>query len=237
MDMKKIAQLTQWIKDANTTVVLTGAGMSTESGVPDFRSAKGLWRHIDPQRVATIDAFEHNYALFHEFYTMRLENLATCQPHEGHKALAELERKGYVTFVATQNVDGFHTQAGSQRVAELHGNIHAIRCQNCGKRFTDAPFIAKVRCECGGRLRPGVVLFGEYLPEDAWQTAFSAIERADLVIVIGTSLQVSPVNQLPSMTRGKKVYINAEVLESHLFDLTIEGSARDTLVTLKNALT
>lgn len=234
--MEKIMQLATWLKEAHTTVVLTGAGMSTESGVPDFRSTKGLWKQLDPQRVATVEAFEHHYPLFHEFYTTRLNHLAHCTPHEGHHILAALEQQQYISLIATQNVDGFHTQAGSENVAELHGNIHAIRCQNCGDAHTTAQFVAAQLCECGGRLRPSVVLFGEYLPEDAWEKAFSAIERADLVIVIGTSLQVSPVNQLPAMTRGKKVYINAEVDGKHLFDLTIEGSARETLIALRNLL-
>ena len=234
--MEKMMQLATWLKVAHTTVVLTGAGMSTESGVPDFRSTKGLWKQLDSQRVATIDAFEHDYPLFHEFYATRLNHLAHCSPHEGHHILAALEQQHYISLIATQNVDGFHTQAGAENVAELHGNIHAIRCQSCGNAHTEAQFIAAQLCECGGRLRPGVVLFGEYLPEDAWQKAFSTIERADLVIVIGTSLQVSPVNQLPAITRGKKVYINAEVHDDHLFDLTIEGSARETLLALHNLL-
>lgn len=231
--MEHIVQLATWLKEAQTTVVLTGAGMSTESGVPDFRSAKGMWQQIDPQRVATIDVFEQDYTLFHQFYSMRLENLAQCLPHEGHHILAELQQQGDITLIATQNVDGFHTQAGAKNIAELHGNIHHIRCQRCHTPHTELQFMNKVRCSCGGRLRPGVVLFGEFLPEHAWQTTLSTIKRADLVIVIGTSLQVSPVNQLPAMTRGKKVYINAEVTDPSLFDLVIQRSAKETLIALK----
>ena len=231
--MSEIKTLARWIKSSTYTVVLTGAGMSTESGVPDFRSVGGWWRNINPQTVANIRAFQENYPLFREFYTMRLEKLQDCDPHEGHEVLAKLEEAGLCHFIATQNVDGFHQQAGSQNVAELHGNIHRIRCQNCSRAYEEAEFIDGIDCSCGGQLRPGVVLFGEYLPEEAWQQALAAIEKADLVIVIGTSLQVSPVNQLPALTRGKKVYINFDIDGfSNSFDCIIQGSARDTLMAL-----
>lgn len=234
--MSNILQIVSLLKQSNRTVVLTGAGMSTESGVPDFRSSKGIWQQIDPLQVATVDALENDYDTFHRFYTMRLQQLAQCKPHAGHIALAQLEKQGIISFVATQNVDGFHTTAGSTHVAELHGNIHDIRCHSCHQPHTVQQFIAKVRCTCGGLLRPGVVLFGEYLPEEAWIRTSREIEQADAVIVIGTSLQVSPVNQLPSMTRGKKIYINAEISPNAIFDVMIEGSAKENILALQNVL-
>ena len=235
--MDKVAQLVDWINESNYTVVLTGAGMSTESGIPDFRSENGWWRNIDPQLVANIDALNKNYNLFHEFYSMRLKHLKDCYPHEGHDVLAKLEQVGKLHFVATQNVDGFHRMAGNQNVAELHGNIHQVRCQHCGQFATEKDFIEKLSCSsCGGKLRPGVVLFGEFLPEKEWEAALKAIQRAQLVIVIGTSLQVSPVNQLPVLTTGKKVYVNLEIEGNNHFDLVIKGSAKRLLTELEKQL-
>lgn len=233
--MGNLEQLVEWLSLANKTVVLTGAGMSTESGVPDFRSQKGWWRNIDPRTVATLDALQENYDLFHEFYSMRIEKLKDCKPHEGHYSLEALEKQGYISRIATQNVDGFHKAAGSENVDELHGNIHQIRCQECQQPSSTNAFLAKENCSsCGGKLRPGIVLFGELLPDSAWNQALRSIQQADLVLVIGTSLEVYPVNQLPSMTRGKTVYINLEVDGCEKdFDLIVLGSAKEVLLAIK----
>lgn len=234
--MNDLQRLAQWMRDAKSVVVLTGAGMSTESGLPDFRSKGGWWRGIDPTTVATLDAFYDDYELFQAFYKMRIEALSQVRPHEGHVALAMLQQTGFIQTIATQNVDNLHTVAGATDVLELHGNLREIRCQSCDKANTVQAFTTKQLCHCGGKLRPGVVLFGEMLPERAWQGALAAIEQADVVLVIGTSLQVSPVNQLPRLTRGKKVFINLQASSNELFDLVIEGSAKQTLVSLQNEL-
>ncbi|GAE25948.1 NAD-dependent protein deacetylase of SIR2 family [Halalkalibacter wakoensis JCM 9140] len=228
----KIKELSQLLKESKNTFVLTGAGMSTESGIPDFRSPSGWWKNIDPLTVATVEALENQYELFHEFYCCRVKALASCKPHEGHFVLAHWQEKGLLQRVATQNVDGFHAEAGNMNVDELHGSIRTYRCHSCATEATKDQFFAKESCEfCGGNFRPNVVLFGEMLPESAWNHALSNIKRADLVIVIGTSLQVYPVSQLPTMTHGKTVYINQDVSEHQLFfDLSIEGSAKETLV-------
>ena len=229
--MDKINQLVEWLRQSAKTIVLTGAGMSTESGVPDFRSKSGWWRNIDPSTVANTEALANDYELFQAFYCARLKALEGCEPHEGHHILAEWESRGLIDRVATQNVDGFHKEAGNKKVDELHGSIHAVRCQKCSNGATVEAFISKQACaSCGGKLRPGIVLFGEMLPEDAWNNAMQAIKTADVVIVIGTSLQVYPVNQLPKMTRGKLVYINREVdgFERD-FDLIFKGSAKEIL--------
>lgn len=235
MNHSSLELLIEWLQHSKGTVVLTGAGMSTESGVPDFRSQTGWWRNIDPRTVATGDALEQNYDLFHEFYCMRLEKLKDCKPHEGHFILASLEKQGLISSIATQNVDGFHKGAESENVYELHGNIHHIRCQACQQPSTINAFFAKENClSCGGKLRPGIVLFGEFLPESAWTQALGSIQQAELVIVIGTSLEVYPVNQLSSMTSGKTVYINLEVDQNETeFDLIIQGSAKDVLQAIK----
>lgn len=229
-----IERLSEWLKESQKTVILTGAGMSTESGIPDFRSASGWWKNIDPRTVATVEALEQNYSLFHEFYKMRIENLEKVAPHEGHKMLAEWEKRGIVSLIATQNVDGFHQLAGSQNVEELHGSIRTIRCHRCGRQGEMTTFLQKKSCSCGGKLRPNVVLFGESLPQASWQKAMHAIKAAELVLVIGTSLEVYPVNQLPMMTHGKTVYINLDVTQhATQFDVTIQGKIKDVLQQLQ----
>lgn len=232
--MQAMESLAGWIKASGFTVILTGAGMSTESGLPDFRSRRGWWKNIDPSTVATIDALETDYSLFHDFYSMRLKKLEECRPHEGHYILAEWEKRNLVYSIATQNVDGFHKSAGSSKVHELHGSLRSIRCSGCGKPGTVEGFLGGESCSsCGKSLRPGVVLFGEMLPQDAWECALRDIKGADLVIVIGTSLQVYPANQLPSMTKGRTVLINYDAPSGgSRFDLVVEGKARDTLIRL-----
>jgi len=231
MDNGDLNQLASWIKESEYTVVLTGAGMSTESGIPDFRSPGGWWRNIDPKEVASKFALDNQYELFREFYVMRINRLKNCKPNKGHIILADWEKRGLVNIIATQNVDRFHQEAGSNNVYELHGNIRTIRCEECGSGAELEDFMEGKSCgKCGGRLRPNVVLFGESLPYDAYNYTVNAISKANLVIVIGTSLQVYPVNQLPELCKGKKAYINMDVDTKHKqFDLVIEGSAGEIL--------
>ncbi len=224
-------QLAEWLVTSVHTTVLTGAGMSTESGVPDFRSSTGLWRKIDPHQVATVEAMEKNYPLFYQFYVERIKALQKVKPHVGHEILANWERRGLITTIATQNVDGLHQVAGSKKVIELHGSIRKISCQSCKRSVTESEFLQDGTCNiCKGNLRPGVVLFGEMLPEQAWQQAYMAMEQAELVIVMGTSLEVFPVNQLPFVSRGKIVMINLEpVHQEERFDLVIHGKVGEVL--------
>ncbi|GIM48014.1 hypothetical protein DNHGIG_35630 [Collibacillus ludicampi] len=226
-----LARFSLWLRQSKFTVVLTGAGMSTESGIPDFRSKDGWWRQIDPQKVATVNALENHYDLFHQFYQFRIRGLEKCQPHRGHYILAEWEENGLIHSIATQNVDGFHQQAGSKQVYELHGSIRKIRCQNCELPADADAFLEGKGCNtCGGKLRPDVVLFGEMLPQYTWNNALHAIQKADLVVVIGTSLQVYPVNQLPAISKGKTVLINAESTDQdQMFDLVVRGKAGEIL--------
>ncbi|WP_339216456.1 NAD-dependent deacylase [Solibacillus sp. FSL W8-0372] len=230
--------LAQWMKQSKTTVVLTGAGMSTESGIPDFRSQSGWWQNIDPRTVATTDSLQKNYAMFREFYQMRIQALKKCAPHKGHHILADLEKRGLISLIATQNVDQLHQQAGSKKVAELHGNIMTARCQKCNKPHVKEQFLNNAICTyCSDKLRPNVVLFGETLPMEAWNRSLNEIQNADLVIVIGTSLEVYPVNQLPQMAKGRLVYINLDQSsDSGQFDLVLEGTAGDILAELDEAL-
>ena len=236
--MKEIKRLAGWIKQSDFTVVLTGAGMSTESGLPDFRSKSGWWKSYDPSALASVDAMKTNYPLFHEFYCMRIKALKKCQPHRGHYILAEWEKKGLINSIATQNVDGLHRAAGSGNVHELHGSLRSIRCSVCGRPGTVEGFLNRVDCcSCGERLRPGVVLFGEMLPQDAWNSALRDMEKADIVLVIGTSLQVYPANQLPSLTEGRKVFVNYEVQGTVSgFDMVVKGKAGGVLAELDRML-
>lgn len=235
MTIKTVAQ---WMKQGQSTVVLTGAGMSTESGIPDFRSQSGWWQNIDPRTVASTDSLQQNYALFREFYQMRIQALENCVPHKGHQILADLEQRGLITLIATQNVDQLHQQAGSKAVAELHGNIITMRCQKCSKPHSKEQFLANAICTyCSGKLRPNVVLFGENLPSEAWNRSLTAIQHADVVLVIGTSLEVYPVNQLPKMAKGKLVYINLDqTTDNGEFDLVFEGTAGEILSQLAREL-
>ncbi|MEN1761021.1 NAD-dependent deacylase [Anoxynatronum sibiricum] len=230
-------QAAAWIKESSSTVVFTGAGMSTESGIPDFRSKNGLWTKTDPMEVASAEAMNQQYDLFHEFYTLRFKTLERCHPHKGHEILAAWERRGLVDAIVTQNVDGFHQQAGSQKVYELHGALKKVCCIDHGHQATSDDFIMGKRCVCGSRLRPGVVLFGEMLPQDAWKKAIEVIQQASVLLVIGTSLQVSPVNQLPLMTAGKTIFINQEMVPAASgYDLVIKGKAGDIICHLNDLL-
>ncbi|SFI16969.1 NAD-dependent deacetylase [Tindallia magadiensis] len=226
-----IQQLARWIVQSKKTVIFTGAGMSTESGIPDFRSDQGLWKKTDPMEVATVEAMNHRYDLFHEFYSIRIKNVQKKKPHTGYSVLAEWEKKENLTAVATQNVDRYHRKAGSDNVYELHGALEAVRCIRAGHSASVEDFLNKQPCsQCGSSLRPGVVLFGEMLPQQSWENALNQIQQSDLLMIIGTSLQVHPVNMLPSMAKGKVVLINRDDIQgSYHFDLILKGSAEKIL--------
>lgn len=230
-------QAASLIKNARRMVLISGAGLSVDSGVKDFRSSSGWWRNIDPRTVATVEALEGNYDLFHDFYSMRITQLQRVVPHQGHYILAEWEKRGILACIGTQNVDRLHQAAGSRNVHELHGTIRTFRCHACGKPHTETAFLQKETCACGGKLRPNVVLFGESLPSAAWNRTLDAIREADLVLVIGTSLQVAPVNQLPFLTRARRIFINAEATGYEgQFDVFLRGRALDCLAAIEEAM-
>jgi NAD-dependent deacetylase len=182
-------------------VVFTGAGMSTESGLPDFRSNGGLWKQNRRfEELASREALESAYDEHVAFYRWRIEMLAAHAPNDGHRVVADWQRRGLVATVVTQNVDGFHARAGAAGVLELHGTLATVRCDRCGGERPAAEFLeaAGLAChQCGGKRRPGVVLFGEALPEATLRAAWLASERAPLFVVLGSSLAVSPANLLP----------------------------------------
>jgi len=234
---KVIQQAASLIKNARQMVLVSGAGLSTDSGVKDFRSSSGWWRNIDPRTVASVDALESDYDLFHEFYATRIKQLKTVVPHRGHHVLTDWENRGILSCICTQNVDGLHQAAGSRHVLELHGTIRKFRCHVCGAPHEEDDFLQKRPCACGGRLRPNVVLFGEMLPDEPWRNALAAIRKADLVLVIGTSLQVAPVNQLPFLTESPRILINAEETGCEdEFAMFIRGRAMDSLVAIRERM-
>jgi len=203
------------LKESKYTVVFTGAGMSTESGLPDFRSSgTGLWTKKDPSEIASTKALNENVKEFTEFYRERVLGVKEFGPHRGHYILAEWEEKGIIQSIITQNVDGFHQLAGSKRVAELHGTLQKLHCQSCGKEYDSEEYVNReYYCSCGGILRPNVVLFGEMLPQDAFQMAVEEAEKAELFIVLGSSLTVTPANQFPLLAKqsgAKLVIVNLD---------------------------
>ncbi len=233
MDKKDLQEVAELMEQFPNTLVLTGAGMSTESGLQDFRSTRGMWAEKNPLRLASQEAMNSNYEEFHQFYQDRLQALEKAEPHRGHKILARWEEKGWIQGILTQNVDGFHTAAGSQKVWELHGSLRRIICCDCGDQGTLSAFSEKQPClECGGGLRPGVVLFGEALPEKEWQEAMDHLGGANLLLIIGTSLEVAPVNQIPLFfkDRGPMVLINkGSVPWPQLFEIHLRRPAGEIL--------
>jgi NAD-dependent deacetylase len=202
-DAEALAEL---ISESSCAVALTGAGISVPSGIPDFRSpGTGLWTKVDPMKVAHIDAFRRDPKAFWEYYRPRFETLGDKRPNPAHEALAELERRGLLEAVVTQNIDRLHRAAGSERVVEVHGSIETSSCQACGASFrleeVEALFVDGVaECRlCCGAVKPDVVLFGELLPEEAMTEAQELAERADLMLCVGSSLEVYPVAGLPAI--------------------------------------
>jgi NAD-dependent protein deacetylase/lipoamidase len=198
-------------------VVVSGAGTSTESGIPDFRSGGGTWARYDPYEVASIDAFHRDPVRVWEFYARRLGVLEAAEPNAGHIAIAELERRGLVDAVVTQNVDGLHAAAGSLDVVEVHGSIARARCLACGVVVTQAQVVDRLpvpHClRCASVLKPDVVMFGEQLPRRAFERATALARIARLLLVIGSSLEVWPVAGLPDETLaagGKLAIVNRE---------------------------
>jgi NAD-dependent deacetylase len=201
-------ELAELIRESDRVVALTGAGVSVPSGIPDFRTpGKGLWAKVDPMAVATIDAFHSDTKRFWDFYRPRFHDLADKEPNPAHDALAELERRGLLEAVITQNIDRLHGKAGSEEVIEVHGSIATASCTSCDATYplerVEALFDddGVAACEgCAGKVKPDVVLFGELLPADAMARAEELCSSADLLLCVGSSLEVHPVAGLPQLT-------------------------------------
>src|SRR5512133_2459640 len=191
-----VARLADLIRERGPAVVLTGAGISTESGIPDFRSPTGIWAKYDPQEYATIEAFRADPVKIWSFYALRFRALTEAAPNTGHLALADLERTGHVSAVVTQNIDLLHERAGSRDIVEVHGSIRTSTCPSCGKTHSLACVVellaldpdAAPRCDsCGSVLKPDVVFFGELLPEQAMARAYELARTSALMLVVGSS--------------------------------------------------
>jgi NAD-dependent deacetylase len=206
--------LAELIRTHQPCVALTGAGVSTESGIPDFRSACGIWAQFDPYEVASIEGFRRDPERVWEFYGLRLGVLQDAEPNAAHHALARLEAEGFLQAIVTQNVDGLHRAAGSQDVIEVHGSIATASCPRCGRNEDPRRLLPLPRCaDCGVVLKPDVVMFGELLPVDAIERATQLARDARLLLVVGSSLQVYPVAGLPEETLhagGKLAIVNRE---------------------------
>jgi NAD-dependent deacetylase len=239
-----VARLAELMQDRRPCVVLTGAGISTESGIPDFRSPSGIWAQYDPLEYATIDAFLEDPAKVWEFYGRRLAMLGAAEPNDGHRVLAELEERGWVRAVITQNIDRLHERAGSRALVEVHGSIRTSSCLACGAVVTFDEVLELLpvpACPtCGRTLKPDVVLFGELLPEAAIARATQLAAQAQLLLVVGSSLEVYPVAGLPLETLaagGELAIVNHDATQFHSRALvTIDAAAGETLRALADAL-
>lgn len=215
-------------------VFVTGAGISQESGIPTFRGKDGLWRKYDPMKLATIDAFYEDPKLVWEWYEERRSNILNAKPNVGHTTIAELEKYRKVS-VLTQNIDGLHQSAGSKNVYELHGSIITIKCTVCDfkDKITSAFSTLPPMCKCGNMLRPDVVWFGEALPQGTWESAIEDASTCDTMIIVGTSLAVSPANLLPVYAKqngATMIEVNIEKTQmSSQMDLSLQEPAAKAL--------
>lgn len=226
----------EWLRAASAVAVLTGAGISAESGIPTFRGAGGLWRQFRPEELATPEAFARDPRLVWEWYDWRRGLIAAAEPHAGHLALTELERRTPQFTLITQNVDGLHDRAGSRKVLKLHGDIWTVRCLGCGREQRDErvplPELPP-RCACGALLRPGVVWFGETLPPEVFEAAEQATREAEVFLVVGTSAVVYPAARLIPTAKavgGKVIEVNLEETPfSAQVDCSLRGRAGELL--------
>ncbi len=236
---KDLMQAREMLSAARRVVVMSGAGISAESGVPTFRGAGGLWREFRAEDLATPEAFERDPLLVWEWYRYRRQIVAPCEPNPAHLALVSLEERVDDFTLITQNVDGLHRRAGSRRVLEIHGNMFLIRCTGCGRErmVRDDDFSLPPRCEeCGEMERPGVVWFGESLPSDVIMAAEKALVQADLFLIVGTSGLVYPAAGLLHQVDRKQcgtLLINLDPTpQSGAVDLALHGKAGELLPAL-----
>jgi len=210
--MEKYHRFSELLIDSRYAIALTGAGISVESGIPDFRGKNGIWSKRDPFEYGHIDSFRANPAKVWKMLMEMGALVESVNPNDAHIALAELEKLGIIKMVITQNVDSLHQRGGSSSVVEFHGNFRRMHCNNCQKSYLRED-ISLVRlpplCSCGGPIRPDIILFGEGIPPGAYSSAFEAAEKCDLMLVVGTSASVAPASELPWIAKRK----GARVLE------------------------
>lgn len=229
----------QIILNSKLTIALTGAGVSTESGIPDFRSAGGLWTKFDPVEYATIDAFRRNPEKVWKMLRELEDVVVDAKPNRAHFGLGEMEKMGLLHTIITQNVDNLHQEGGADNVIEYHGNASTLSCLWCGKHYNTEKKKKEnpPTCECGKTLKPDVIFFGEAIPEEALNQSFELAGSSDALIVVGTSALVSPANTIPYMAKQNGatiIEINKEKtqLTAGLTDIFLQGSAGETIASL-----
>lgn len=233
MDLLKEAK--ERLLGSTSPVVMTGAGVSAESGVPTFRGADGLWKNFRPEDLATPGAFDRDPVLVWEWYDWRRRKISQVSPNAAHYALAEIEKTHPGFTLITQNVDGLHAMAGSKNVLDLHGSIWRVRCTECGVISEDrtVPINIPPKCGCGGLLRPDVVWFGEELPMRVIEKAFAAASGADFIMVIGTSGVVQPAASLAVRAKNGGAFVVEVNIEntplSDIADVFLKGKAAETV--------
>jgi NAD-dependent deacetylase len=238
-----VARLAELIRERQPCVVLTGAGVSTESGIPDFRSPTGIWARYDPMEYATLDAFHRDPVKVWDFYGRRLDMLAEAEPNAAHHALAALEGDGWVEAIVTQNIDMLHERAGSRMLIEVHGSIRTSSCLSCHTRVPFADVIGLLEeasappCPtCGSILKPDVVMFGEPMPRVATERAFELARGARLMLVVGSSLEVWPAAGLPLEARAFAIVNRGETALDDRAVLKIDAPAGETLAAVAELL-
>jgi NAD-dependent deacetylase len=242
-----VSRLAELFRARGPAVVLTGAGVSTESGIPDFRSPTGIWAKYDPAEYATIEAFRADPVKVWSFYSLRLRVLVEAEPNDGHQAIAELERAGHVSAVVTQNIDGLHQRAGARDVTEVHGSIRSSTCLACGASYSLAELLALLEeaespacTDCGAIVKPDVVMFGELMPQAAIDRAYELARSTGLMLVVGSALEVWPVSQLPEETRsngGEVAIVNkGPTSYDDRAAVKCDGAAGETLTALVGEL-
>ncbi|MDI6851433.1 MAG: NAD-dependent deacylase [bacterium] len=234
------------IEKSSKIYVLTGAGISTESGIPDFRGPGGLYSTYSPE-IFEISFFRRNPLEFYKLHTKLLELITKAEPSPGHKFFANLEEKGKILLIATQNIDGLHQKAGSKKVVELHGSATRYYCENCGKKSSVWKVIESVKnekiplCECGGVIRPDIVFFSEPLKEEDLKRAFDKVKESDLFIACGTSLVVYPAAFLPELALRlgiPLIIINkGETQYDHFSTLKIDSNIGEAVAEILKHLT
>lgn len=243
---RRITELASWLENSQLAYALTGAGVSTDSGIPDFRGEDGLWTKRDPMEVASSRALHENPEKFFDFWSDRFSHLKEAPPNLTHQVLAEMEGAGMLAGVITQNIDGLHSEAGSENVLQLHGNFSLSKCEGCGKEIPTTEILDRFETgevpycrDCGQLIRPEVVLFGEQLPAEIIE-AEEELTRADLLLVLGSSLGVYPVASLVphfQETGGKVAIINRDATPyDRKADLVYHGELGPAMRALRSEL-
>jgi NAD-dependent deacetylase len=240
---ERLREAARIIVNSRLTIALTGAGVSVESGIPDFRSAEGLWARYDPAEYATIEAFRRDPERVWNMLREMEALVVNARPNPAHIGMGELERMGFLHHVITQNIDNLHQAGGSCNVIEYHGNSSTLTCIWCGKHYAikDVEGEHTPKCSCSKPLKPDVVFFGESIPVEALNLSFELAHRAEAVLIVGTSALVSPANTIPVLARdrgAKLIEINRESthLTESVTDVFLKGNAGDVITRLVEAV-